>query len=714
MNWVKAIVIALAAGVIGFVVQQRSTFEDDPTRSLKEVNPAEYSLYAKYHVASPFQSKLYFDRGEARDGDIEEFVGRVQSAGYTPASLFGVKGDWSDLMLLAPALISPSKLDHIMSPTGVAERVDDARNVVWLPTGAAYLAVMDQDPLGLSRAMIDVGIKNLGMSGARMGGGAMLVYDSPKTISYDEVENVWSAWEKISAKTHAISGDFFSLANYRAIRRDIALTMLLSLPLNFLLFWYFVRRWEFLAFLALGTVVSYGAGLIALGAGGGAIFTIVIGFTSTFVSFNNEYMVHLCGLDPAAARRSRMALGSAIGTTLIGFFVLLLADSVIIRQMALVSIGAMAGFLGYLYAFRERLGEIRLRSLDWRRFQVSSRALLIVSAVLIVAMIVAGLPPLKTEVKTFGVTTPLLERESAYFSDKAERIGAGDVYGIEVGKDVFGVFERLRGRLGDQLKPHPLSMYRDVTQQREAIDTVLKPRYLSAVRDTIGTLARDGIRVGASTTQAPSFRPVGPEEFLTRLSLFLPAPVWIEDAGQSWLIFSARQGSVDLDELKDIMGREIVPLSPKIRHDVLLTGLSRQFAWLFALGIAAMGIYLYALHRRWDRLLYIGFPLLASLAVFFAVLRLTGNYNLNIIHLMGFSLVIALAVDYSSIAISTAFRAEERTKILVTGLSTLASFGVLILARHPVLRDLGIVVTIGCGVSLLCALMLDLVEGDEA
>jgi predicted exporter len=51
--------------------------------------------------------------------------------------------------------------------------------------------------------------------------------------------------------------------------------------------------------------------------------------------------------------------------------------------------------------------------------------------------------------------------------------------------------------------------------------------------------------------------------------------------------------------------------------------------------------------------------------------------------------------------------------VLLTGLCTLATFGVLVLARHPVMRELGITVAIGCGVSLAFALFVRLPAADE-
>jgi len=95
---------------------------------------------------------------------------------------------------------------------------------------------------------------------------------------------------------------------------------------------------------------------------------------------------------------------------------------------------------------------------------------------------------------------------------------------------------------------------------------------------------------------------------------------------------------------------------------------------------------------------------LAGLA--FAVWARVGGFHVNIIHVMGWSLVIALAIDYTAVAVSSDHAPAETSKVLLTGLSTLATFGVLAFARHPVLRDLGFTVLLGCGLSLLLALFV--------
>jgi predicted exporter len=105
-------------------------------------------------------------------------------------------------------------------------------------------------------------------------------------------------------------------------------------------------------------------------------------------------------------------------------------------------------------------------------------------------------------------------------------------------------------------------------------------------------------------------------------------------------------------------------------------------------------------------------PLSLSALAFAVHARVSGS-SVDIVHVLAFSLVIALATDYTSIVVSTGHAPPEQAKILLTGASTLATFAVLWSARHPVLRELGATVTLGCAVSLAFALLVRLPSADE-
>jgi len=709
MNWWRTGVVALLVGAAVWIIAARLTVEDDPLRSLNDRDAEETALFERFHAESPFQGELFVEMDSLPQNERRAFDAAIAQAGYRPVGAGrSFEGLLGRLVELAPAVLEEKDIEETLSPSAIGDRASEILMVATLPGSSALFETLAEDPLGLAKHVRGAIGRTLGRSRASASP-TIRVYESPRPLSYEKVGELYDRWVGISNRVHAISGDFFALANFRAIRRDIVVCTAVALPLNFVLFWIFVRRWNFLAFLFVGSIVSYAAGLFALSVSAGPVFTLVLVFTSTLVSFNNEYLVHLCGLDPSRSSENRLSLGSAIGTTFIGFVALLFASAVIIRQIALVSIGGMIGFLLFLFAYRDVLSRIHLRTWRWPMLSLSKQSLLAGSVAVICILFWLGMPTLRTRVESFGVREDHLQREAEYFGARAEHITGETILAVEVREDPGVVWEAIKRTSGADLAPHPLLFLRSgEEQQRNA--AFLKQRYNEAVELLRERLERGGIRL-PSGRLPPSFGVQNAAEFLHRTGDLWPSPTWIEDGGRRWLVIGVHEADADKAE-KALAGkgRRVTVLNPKIHYDRLLTGISAQLLALFVAGLVGIGAYLIALQRRVFRLLYVTFPLGLALAAFLAWIRWVGPYEVNFIHLTAFALVISLAVDYTCIAVSTGFGELERTKILVTGLSTVASFGILMAARHPVLRAIGATVTLGCGVSLVFALFVRLKE----
>jgi predicted exporter len=252
-------------------------------------------------------------------------------------------------------------------------------------------------------------------------------------------------------------------------------------------------------------------------------------------------------------------------------------------------------------------------------------------------------------------------------------------------------------RSGDPER-HPLSRHR-TPEEQEATLAALRSAW-EGVRARVGDAA-DAAGVRLELPAAPPRRVLGEWEFLALLGEVGPVR-WSDEAGGRRYVDA---GLVRVPP--DLAARGIVPLGPRTHYDELLTALSRQLGWLFLAGFAAMAAYLAWLQRDAARILYVFAPVLAVAAAFSAWSRLTGT-PLTIVHFMGFSLVIAVAMDYTAVAVSSGHGPVELSKVLLTGLSAVGTFGVLALARHPVLRSLGATVVAGALPSLLFALVVRL------
>ena len=398
--------------------------------------------------------------------------------------------------------------------------------------------------------------------------------------------------------------------------------------------------------------------------------------------------------------------GPRSARTIIGFLVLLFGRSVMVRQMALASLGGTAGFLLFLAAYRHVLRGVRFRALEWPKVTVSPRWIAAGCGACTLGIAVLGVPRVGTRVEDFRFQTPVARPAGGALHDGARRALARARRGGAGGRRAHRRPRRTRvPRLADATR-HPLASWRPTSAQEESL-RVLRVEYPRACARVQALLESAGIRLDPAAAAASDLRPLGEWEYLDRIGTIGPIRWADEAAGGRFLLVGLRSGAVAP------AGAGAVPMSPRHHYDALLTGLSRELGVLFLAGLLAMAVYLVFLQRRAARVLYVFAPLFLCALAFAAYARITGG-TLNIVHFMGFSLVIALALDYTAVAVSSEHRARELSKVLLTGASTLATFGVLVVARHPVMRDLGTTVAIGSGMSLLFALFVRLPAGDEA
>jgi len=101
-------------------------------------------------------------------------------------------------------------------------------------------------------------------------------------------------------------------------------------------------------------------------------------------------------------------------------------------------------------------------------------------------------------------------------------------------------------------------------------------------------------------------------------------------------------------------------------------------------------------------------PAITGITAVFGVLGMT-NTDLNLFHITALPLIIGLGADYGIFIVTEESQALELSTVpavTVSGLTTLAGFGVLSLARHPSLHSMGVTVLIGITAALICALFI--------
>jgi hypothetical protein len=692
-------IFALVVILVAALAASRFRIENDLISSLKAENPQHAALFLEFHKESFFQKKIFVDfeemsvQGEKR----ARIDAMLKDAGYHSISL-GQKNANAEIPQALAAFLPKEKLEHHLSPTGVEQRFQEIMSIALLPGGSASLALVEKDLLGLQKIIATHFLEGQlrTSASAPTPQGTVLAYERTGDLNYEKVLQLYQRLKDEGPHIRFIGGDFYAAENYAAVQYDIQKCTLLSLLFTLVIFRLFIRSWAFLFLALAGNFISYLCGIVAVELLFGNIFAIVLGYTSTFLGFNVEYLVHLCGAEEDS--KTKRGLTSAIGTTFIGFLILLFAKAEIVRQIAVISIGGMLGFLGFLMYFRSSLKKVTLLTYSWALSPLSKKAFFALFGILILAAVVLEKPPVQTDIEGFKYESDFLKEQARHFQSRLNALSLGDTFALPAHPDLKSQFDALPQ---DLLSWHPLNLWKTFEQQTEE-RTWLQSAVGQAHTALEMKLKEAGMRL---TFGKPlSFQHhIDAHSFLDLAQMLSLQKSTVTLQNSHHLVVSLRPGKSFSQEMQSKF--ELVPLTPKTHYNNLLTALSKEMALLFAVGLCVMVIYLVFIQKSVLRVLYIATPLLVAWVVTILVFSALGK-SISIIHLLGFSLVIALAVDYSSIAISTHYARIHLNKIMLTGLCTLAGFAVLAFAQHPVLREIGMSVSIGAGVSLAFSLFV--------
>jgi len=143
-------------------------------------------------------------------------------------------------------------------------------------------------------------------------------------------------------------------------------------------------------------------------------------------------------------------------------------------------------------------------------------------------------------------------------------------------------------------------------------------------------------------------------------------------------------------------------VSPQLFNREVSSAISRDLRRFIILALIIVSLILLVLLRNLYQALLALLPVLAGLLSMFGIMGALG-ISFNIFNLVAAILIIGLGVDYGIFMVYRLFRGSDQATekaVLVSGLTTLAGFGVLVLARHPALNSIGLTVLLGVGGAL--------------
>ncbi|WP_320172120.1 MMPL family transporter [Maridesulfovibrio sp.] len=656
------------------------------------------------------------------------------------------------------------KLEELTSEKAIPETSSRAKRLLLSPAGFGMKKIIAEDPLDLRSIYLQklAPLKNLPklnpadkyfLSKDRKS--LLLIARSHVPMSDSEkaaalVSHMKDIREKVLEKfgpknpgqeipgleISVLSGHVYSAANAAIIKNDILTVSIIALCALVLLFAAAFRKTE-----ALTVFAAPGIAVLA-GLGGAAFFyphlsAIVIGFGAVLMGISIDFAVHTWfslsehpGDKAAAMHAVTRPILYGAATSCASFAALFISGIPGIRQLAAFSVCGIIAACAYALLFIPAVCNTFTNLPAKNRTSASSkkhgRAAAVISIIFLAAGIMAAMSnSFDTELKHIGYVSAGIKKTEKAFHEKW-----GDMRGQSM---IFAKGEDIREALANNEK-----VWRDIkTNLPETKAVSIAPvlpspetgsensrRWASfwsenKIHETAVLLNRAATANGfaphvfdravlETADRKPNLSPAtlkkSPLSFLA--DLFIP-----ETTDGTGLVLTmlpdndsisahyTRQKEQELGARLVSQSRFKASLEQEMKSDVI------RFICLSGLLVPGLIAFMF---RDARRAILATFPALFGVAATFGVLGML-SIPLNIFHIVALPLVIGLGADYG---IFMVFQEMERPSpatiraVTISGLTTLAGFGVLVFARHPSLHALGGTVAAGISAALVCAVFI--------
>lgn len=671
-------------------------------------------------------------------------------------------------------LLSPAVTPQRYTEAGLREAIGETLDRVASSAGALAQALLARDPTGEMAALVEAQLAEGprpalagGVWASRDGARALLVARTAAAGADTDAQEaavgaVRAAFATAAAGLGApearlrLTGAGVFAAESRALiqREALRVSVLGALLIAALL----LAAYRSLAALALGLLpVLTGAlvGVAAVAAGFGVVHGITLGFGATLIGEAVDYAIYLfvqTGATHADAGRREAWLAEfwptirlGVLTSIVGFAALLLSGFPGLAQLGMYSVCGLvaaalftryvlpsllpAGFrVRDLSAFGARLGRARAAAGRWR-WMVPALALAAAATLL------AKRDTLWAQ--DLSALNTVSAQDQAYDGMLRADLGASDTRYLLVAagsdeEEALQVAERaalaLRPLVAEGVLAgfdSPARYLPSAATQRARADSLpdsrlLRTRLERALRGMPLRAARlEGfvadvaqVRAGARLRRADlegTALGVALDSLLLRRAGGWQAllPLRAPASGPSALAIDAVRVRAAL------AGSGALVLDLKAEADALYTGYLREAIALSAAGVAVVLLMMMIALRSVQRVWRVAAPLAAAVLLTAALLAAAGQ-ALNLLHLVGFLLVVAIGSNYTLFFDrgGGAPAASVLASLALANATTVIGFGVLASSSVPVLRAIGSTVALGTLLALLFAALLSAPRAD--
>lgn len=679
------------------------------------------------------------------DGLPKELVTLMDSRSVNPLKVMDF------LLANAPNLVGEadrSRMKALLTPEAIAASLSRAKQELATPQGMAMKNVIRHDPLGLRFILFPRLRTYQNMSNATVSGGylfsqdyrailltgrgnvAMTDADGAKRL----VESVDSIRTKLPDNMTAslIGGLAYTHANATTIKRDILVVSSVSLcglGLIFLLFFRTAR----VAGVFIAPLIALGAAMGGMGLFHGEVSAIVIGFGSVLIGISIDFSMHVYfalakhqGSPGEAVQATFKPIMSCALTSCTAFAALYFSGMAGINQLATFAIcGLVVAALFSLLVLPHMAGKATFVGKSTPSKSTTQRpgaALGLLTCFLAAALWFGMSIQLDPDLRSIGYEPDdIRQAEQEFKTTWGDMRDKGVIFakGATL-DDALANSERTADLLTDKLPtaktvsltPLMPSQTTQATNRRAWADFWTDEQQESV----IATIHAEGAKLGFSAKAFAPFEQsfsktvddITPDAMREAslgflIDLLLPNAsghpsvlTLVPDSEQTQALFSP-QTEKELGVRFVSNGRMKRGLEAAMKDDI------KTFISLSGLGaVLLVGLLFRDVRRAGLAIL----PAAIGLASVFGVLGAL-SVPLNLFHITALPLVIGLGIDYGIFLVSRENEQRDLATIpavRASGLTTLASFGILILGRHPSLHSLGTTVLIGVSAALICAL----------
>ncbi len=713
---------------------------------------------------SPFAKKVVINiRGGADLGRLtaaaDALAGAMKPPYFTrvatgPGNLFGPEF-FSWMLSAIPALLSDTNFETLAAktePAQIRERMQSMYRELATPEGWIKKEIFRGDPLNLSGLLFEqLRFANL-LSGMRIENQHFVSRDRKNVLIIAETPINGTDSRESAALMSRLDGlirdsvpkpmEAFVMAAHRytatnanAIKQDVFVVMCSSVAGIVVIIALFLFCWEGIFVLLVPVLALCIAGITGLFYD--HFSAITIGFGSVLLGVTIDFAVQVYFALPGKEGAKPSVLDEITppivfgGLTTMGCFVVLLFSPLPgLRQVSSFSlVGICAALLISLITFPHFIGASSRRGIFrkkvWTlRRQRSDAAVIILWAclVLLCAWKAMGIT-FDGDMRSLNLTTPGLKADEAYFQKTWG--GGGTAMFFSEGKDLdqaLAVNERLFDRLAEQLpKADIVSISPLLPSAARQVQRLAKWRDFWSAERVLrlkALMEEEGSDAGFSRDAfAPFFDGLGRQPPLVTAELLRARGLGdmidgmiIQKQGLVRVLTlvpdtSAVSGLYQSD-LKAVQGVRFVSQTRFGDHLSHLMG--KDLFWMISGAVILNFALVYLLYANAANALLAMVPGFTGVFAMLGVLGWQGQ-PLNIFHILSAILIVGLAVDYGIFIVcklNGGYRHETEKAVLVSGLTTMAGFGALILARHPAMHAIGVAVMLGVGAAIPAALLV--------